>query len=63
MANRALSLEVSQWPKSDKLDIVSGIDLMNSKGQEALEAEMKQKIKNVDKITHVYFFGKTKFLT
>jgi hypothetical protein len=57
LANRPLSADVAQWPDSPKLQIVSGIDLLTSKGQDGLEAEMKEKIKNVGTITHVYFFG------
>jgi len=33
------------------------LDLLTSKGQEGLEAEMKEKIKGIETVTHVYFFG------
>ena len=58
LTNRPLSVEASQWPQSPKLQIVSGIDILNPKGQEALNAELREKVKNVEKISHVYFFGK-----
>lgn len=57
LTNRPLTAEAALWPQSSKLQIVSGINLQNPAGQAALEAEIKEKVKNVDKITHVYFFG------
>jgi hypothetical protein len=58
LTNRPLSAEDTLWPKSDKLQLVSGIDLNTDKGQEGLEAEMKSKIKDVDTVTEVFFFGR-----
>jgi hypothetical protein len=57
LTNRPLPVEAAQWPASPKLQVVSGIDLLNPKGQEALDAELKEKVKNIKEITHVYFFG------
>lgn len=57
LTNRPLSREESLWPESDKLQLVSGIDLMNTGGQKALEDEMKSKIKDIDTVTQVFFFG------
>jgi hypothetical protein len=57
LTNRPLNREKSQWPSSKKLQVVSGLDLLTEKGQEGLEEDMKLKIKNVDKVTHVYYFG------
>jgi hypothetical protein len=37
---------------------VSGLDLLTEKGQEGLEKEMKDKVKGVETVTHVYFFGR-----
>lgn len=39
------------------LQVVSGLDLLTTKGQEGLEEDMKNKIKGIDTVTHVYFFG------
>ena len=39
---------------------MSGLDLLTSKGQEGLEAEMKSKVKGIEMVTHVYFFGMAK---
>jgi hypothetical protein len=52
-----LSPEVAQWPVSKKLQVVSGLDLLTEKGQEGLE-EMKEKVKGIETVTHVYFFGR-----
>jgi len=56
LTNRPLSAEDALWPKSDKLQLVSGIDL-NTDTQEALDAELKSKIKDIDTVTEVFFFG------
>ena len=57
LTNRPLTREIAQWPESNKLQIVSGLDLLTDKGQEGLEEEMKEKVKGIEKVTHVYFFG------
>lgn len=59
LTNRALTPEAAQWPSSKKLQVVSGLDLLTSKGQEGLEAEMKEKVKGIETVTHVYFFGRS----
>lgn len=58
LTNRPLSLEASQWPVSDKLQLVSGIDLLHG-DQTALENTLQQSVPNVDQVTHVYFFAYT----
>lgn len=60
LTNRPLTPEAAQWPASDKLHVVSGLDLLTEKGQEGLEAEMKTKVKQIDTVTHVFFFGEPK---
>lgn len=57
LTNRPLKKEETLWPENDKLQLVSGIDLMNTAGQKALEDEMKAKIKDIDNVTQVFFFG------
>jgi len=37
---------------------VSGLDLLTSKGQTGLETELKEKVKAIEAVTHVFFFGK-----
>ena len=56
LTNRPLSREVSQWPDTDKLRIVSGIDLLKG-SQEDLEAAMNSRIPDIHTVTHVYYFG------
>jgi hypothetical protein len=58
LTNRPLSTEKAQWPSSKKLQVVSGLDLLTEKGQGGLEEDMKLNIKDIDKVTHVYYFGK-----
>ncbi len=57
LTNRPLTPEAAQWPVSDKLQVVSGLDLLTETGQKGLEEEMRVKIKDVETVTHVFFFG------
>ncbi|KAK5718749.1 hypothetical protein LTR15_008483 [Elasticomyces elasticus] len=56
LANRPPS-ENLLWPSSEKLQIVSGINLLNEDGQEALEKQMKEKVPGIETVTHVFFFA------
>jgi hypothetical protein len=56
LTNRPLTQEASCWPLDSRLNIVSGVDLLKG-SQEDLETELKEKIRNVDKVTHVYYLG------
>ncbi|KAK0385088.1 hypothetical protein NLU13_7566 [Sarocladium strictum] len=53
LTNRPLTAEQALWPESDKLQILSGIDILKP----GLEDELKSKVKNIAEITHVYFFA------
>ncbi|KAF7537188.1 hypothetical protein G7054_g3886 [Neopestalotiopsis clavispora] len=57
LTNRPLSIEDALWTESPKLDVVSGLDLLTSKGQAGLEAELKERVKHAGEITHLYFFA------
>lgn len=56
MTNRPLKQEDSLWPADPRLQIVSGVDLLKG-SQEDLEASLKDKVNDVDKVTHVYYLG------
>ena len=56
LTNRPLSREVARWPSSDKLSIVSGIDLLQG-SQSELEETMRSRIADIDNVSHVYFFA------
>lgn len=56
LTNRPITEEML-WPKSDKLQVVSGINLLTDNGQEGLEKEMKEKISGIETVTHMFFFG------
>ncbi|KAF2119705.1 hypothetical protein BDV96DRAFT_568066 [Lophiotrema nucula] len=56
LTNRPLSQKQSQWPDDPRLDIVSGIDLLKG-SQEELEATLKEKIKGIEEVTHVYYLA------
>lgn len=58
LTNRPLPAEVAQWPQSEKLQVVSGLDLLTSNGIKGLEEEMRSRIKDVETVSHVYFFGR-----
>lgn len=57
LTNRPLPPEVARWPQSEKLQVVSGLDLLTSNGLKGLEEEMRSRIKDVESVSHVYFFG------
>ena len=57
LTNRPLSAAEAIWPESDKLQLVSGLNLLNDKGQAALEEEMIKRIEGIETVSHVYFFG------
>ncbi|KAF2093840.1 hypothetical protein NA57DRAFT_80840 [Rhizodiscina lignyota] len=56
LTNRPLKQEDSLWPTDPRLNIVSGIDLLKGT-QEELEAEIKSKVEEVEKVTHVYYLA------
>ena len=56
MTNRPLKQQDSFWPAGSRLQIFSGVDLLGS--QEGIEKALKEKVEDVDKITHVYYLGK-----
>ncbi|KAM5369319.1 hypothetical protein ACJZ2D_009038 [Fusarium nematophilum] len=57
LTNRPLSPEAAQWPPSNKLQVVSGIDILTPKGVPGLVNELQSKVKHINKVTHVYFFA------
>lgn len=56
LTNRPLSQEQSQWPSDPRLNIVSGIDLLEGT-QEELESTLKERIPDVSEVTHVYYLA------
>jgi nucleoside-diphosphate-sugar epimerase len=54
LTNRPLTQEVAQWPKSEKLNIVSEIDLLKG-SQSELEETIKSRAADVDTVSHVFF--------
>lgn len=56
LTNRPLSLEAAQWPKSEKLEVVSGLDILKG-SQNDLEVSMKERIADSHDVTHIYFFA------
>lgn len=56
VTNRPLALQDTLWPASDSLRLVSGVDL-NSASQEELEGQMRSKIKDIENVTDIYFYG------
>ncbi|GAB1194346.1 hypothetical protein APSETT444_003591 [Aspergillus pseudonomiae] len=52
--NRPLDPEISQWPVTDKLHLVSGLDLIHST-QKALEQQLIDRVSHLKAVTVVYF--------
>ena len=61
MVNRPLTRELALWPDDPRLQIVSGVDLVKGT-QEELEKQIKEKVKDVETVTQVYFYCKSKAL-
>lgn len=63
ITNRYLSREASQLPRSPKLQIVSGIDILTSRGVSGLAQDLESRVVNIEHVTHVYFFGRKPLLS
>lgn len=57
MTNRPLKQEDSLWPADSRLQIVSGVDLLDD--PENVECALKEKVRGVHEITHVYYLGRS----
>lgn len=55
MTNRPLRHEDSLWPQDERLQIVSGVNLLDI--QQDIEAGLKKDVKDIEAITHVYYLG------
>ena len=57
VSNRPIDANRTFWPKQSdpkpSLQLVSGIDLKSGD----LEAQLKEKVAGIDKVTHVFYFG------
>ncbi|OHE91117.1 SirQ [Colletotrichum orchidophilum] len=60
--NRPLSREKLVWPNTERLSIVSGVDLLGS-SQEELTATLKSQVPGIEKVTHAYFLAYKASLT
>ena len=56
LTNRPLKAEDSEWPGDQRLEIVSGIDLLAG-GQSDLERELVSGVEGLAEVTHVYYLG------
>lgn len=57
LTNRPLTFETSQWPTTNKLEIISGLNLLE-KAQETFEEQVKSRITDITTVTHVFYYGK-----
>ena len=56
LTNRPLPEKIAQWPRSSRLHVVSGIDLLGGTQQD-LESCFKDQITSISSVTHVYYCG------
>jgi hypothetical protein len=60
LVNRPLKLDDSFWPEEapgkPELTLASGVNLLC--GDDEFEALLKEKVRDVESISHVYYFGK-----
>lgn len=57
LTNRPLKHETTLWPADKRLNLVSGVDLLEGT-QAELDETMKRKITDVHTVTHVYYYGR-----
>jgi len=56
VTNRPLSRQDTLWPDNENLRLVSGLDLISG-SQQDLQESMKRKIRDIEDVTDVYFYG------
>lgn len=56
LTNRPLKQEDALWPKDSRLQVVSGVDLLQG-SQEDLEQTLQSKVQDIDKATHVFYLA------
>lgn len=61
LTNRPFSLEQAQLPEDERIQIVPGIDL--TKSVDEVAHLLKQKVPNVESVSHVFFTGDRVFRT
>ncbi|KAK4496025.1 hypothetical protein PRZ48_013294 [Zasmidium cellare] len=56
LTNRPITEEIL-WPKNDKLQVISGINLLHEDGQQGLNAQLKAQVPDIESVTQVFFFA------
>lgn len=56
IANRPFTAEEARWPQNDRLQIITGIDLLG-KDDTSLLKTLTEKVKSVETVSHVYYAG------
>ncbi|KAI9766950.1 MAG: hypothetical protein M1835_007119 [Candelina submexicana] len=56
LTNRPLTREEAMWPADDRLQIVSGINVLEHK-QADINAALQREVKEVNTVTHIYYFA------
>lgn len=57
IANRPFTAHEARWPDDDRLQIVSGIDLLAGDDAQISKA-LADKVSSVETVSHVYYAGK-----
>ena len=57
LTNRPLSIEDAHLPKDERLELIGGIDL--SDPLDEVKKILKEKVKDIEKVTHVFYMGKS----
>lgn len=56
IANRSFSAHEARWPIDDRLQIVSGIDLLAGDAAQISKA-LAEKVSSVETVSHIYYAG------
>ena len=56
IAHRPFTVKEAQWPQDDRLEMLTGIDLL-ARDDDALVRAFTEKVASVDTISHIYYAG------
>lgn len=58
IANRPFTAAEARWPQDDRLQIITGIDLLGQDDASFVKA-LTEKVQSIETVSHVYYAGMT----
>ena len=56
IANRPFTADEARWPRDDRLQIITGVDLL-TRNDDALVTTLTEKVPSAESVSHVYYAG------